>query len=250
MEYALITGASSGIGKEFARLLSKDYALILVARREERLKELAKELKVECKIISADLSKKEECYRLMDEVKDLDIEVFINNAGFGDCGYFLKTDLNKELDMISVNIEAMHILTKLYLQKVEGKKAYLLNVASSAGLIYGGPYMATYYATKSYVTSFTQGIAMELKERLSPTYIGCLCPGPVRTEFNKVANVKFAMPGMSAKRCAKYALKMMKLRKVVIVPTITMKLVIFLERFIPRNIYLMCVSIQQRRKIQ
>jgi len=90
MEYALITGASSGIGKEFARILAKDYALILVARREERLNELAKELNTECKIISADLSKKVECYRLMDEVKNLDIEVFINNAGFGDCGYFFK----------------------------------------------------------------------------------------------------------------------------------------------------------------
>lgn len=250
-KYAVITGASSGIGVEFAkRLAKKDYHLILVARRQERLEKLKKKLGTPCDIITADLGKEEECYRLFEEIKDKEIEVFINNAGFGDCGAFLEGDLEKELNMIQVNVKAVHLLTKLVLRKMEKQNVgYLLNVASSAGLMEAGPYMATYYATKSYVTSLTQGIAQELKEKGSNVYIGCLCPGPVDTEFNNVANVEFALKGITPGYCASYALKQMYRKKVVIIPTLQMKAAMTFGRFLPRSIYVKIASHQQKKKI-
>lgn len=250
-KYALITGASSGIGVEFAKRLSeRGYRLILVARRQERLEKLAEKLKTPCEIIVADLGKEEECYRLYREVKEKDIEVLINNAGFGDCGTFLEGDLEKELNMIQVNVKAVHILTKLFLRKMQKKnRGYVLNVASSAGLLPAGPYMATYYATKAYVTSFTQAVAQELKEKGSRVYVGCLCPGPVDTEFNRVANVEFALKGIRPDYCAAYALKQMYARKVVIVPTIQMKAAITCSRFLPRKILVGIASHQQKKKI-
>ena len=158
--YALITGASSGIGAEFARrLAARGYALILVARREKRLQQLAAYVNVECDIITADLSRTEECYRVWDAIRDKRIEVFINNAGFGDCSEFLSGDEKKELDMLRVNIEAMHLLMKLMLKQMQQRDyGYILNVASSAGLLPAGPYMATYYATKAYVLRLSQAI--------------------------------------------------------------------------------------------
>lgn len=250
--YAVVTGASSGIGMEFARQLAKKgYSLVLTARREERLKELAKELPVECKIILADLSKEEECRRLFEEIKDLKIAVFINNAGFGDCGKFIDSSLAKELDMIRVNIEAMHVLMKLMLQKMQEKNAgYILNVASSAGLLPAGPYMSTYYATKAYVTSLTRGVAEELREAGSKVYVGCLCPGPVDTEFNAVANVEFALKGIRAKDCAAYALKQMAHRQTVIVPTLLMKLATTSGRMIPQKLCVQIAAGQQKKKME
>lgn len=250
-KYAVITGASSGIGAQFAKLLAQDhYHLILVARREKRLKSLAETLDTKCDIIVADLSHKDECYRLYDQIKNLYIEIFINNAGFGDCGVFLDTDINKEIDMINLNIKALHILTKLIVQHMQKQNfGYILNVASSAGLTVGGPYMSTYYATKSYVTSLTCGIAKELKDRHSQVYIGCLCPGPVNTEFNQVANVEFALKGISASYCAKYGLKKMFRKKVIIIPTIKMKLAITLGKLLPTSLYIHIIAHQQKRKI-
>ena len=167
--YAVVTGASSGIGECFARRLAKEgYSLVLVARRKERLNRLADELKAEgthVVIETADLSKKDECLHLMSALGDKRIGVFINNAGFGDCGRFADTSLDKDLDMIDVNIRAVHILTKLVLRKMRSQGGgYLLNVASSAGLIPAGPYMATYYASKAYVASMTRAVARELRE--------------------------------------------------------------------------------------
>ncbi len=208
-KYAVITGASSGIGKEFAKQLSSDYHLILIARRKERLMELSKQLGTPCDIICADLSDIQACQEILDLLKNKNVEIFINNAGFGDCGEFLETDLDKEMQMIDVNIKALHYLTKGMLKQMEeARKGSILNVASCAGLMPAGPYMSTYYATKSYVTSLTRGIAEELEEKRSPVYIGCLCPGPVDTEFNEVANVKFALPGIQADYCAAYALRL------------------------------------------
>ena len=127
--YAVITGASAGLGTEFAKqLAAKGYKLILTARREERLNNLAEELPVECVIIPADLSKTEECLRFFELVKDKKIDVFVNNAGFGDCNSFLESDLDKELDMIDVNVKAMHTLCKLFLQKMQ-KENHVVNVS-------------------------------------------------------------------------------------------------------------------------
>lgn len=250
-KYALITGASSGIGAEFARrLAARGYALILVARRKKRLQKLAAHVKTECEIVTADLARTEECYRVWEAVKDKKIEVFINNAGFGDCSEFLAGDEKKELDMVRVNVEAMHLLMKLVLKQMQCRDyGYILNVASSAGLLPAGPYMATYYATKAYVTSLTRAVAEELHEMGSAVYVGCLCPGPVDTEFNQVANVKFALKGIRPGVCADYALKQMARRQVVIVPTASIKALTVLGRFLPGKLLVHLTGRQQRRKL-
>lgn len=252
--YAVVTGASSGIGECFARRLAKEgYSLVLVARRKERLNRLADELKAEgthVVIETADLSKKDECLRLMSALGDKRIGVFINNAGFGDCGRFADTSLDKDLDMIDVNIRAVHILTKLVLRKMRSQgDGYLLNVASSAGLIPAGPYMATYYASKAYVASMTRAVARELREEGSQVYVGALCPGPVNTEFNSVANVEFALPGITPEYCANYAVDQMKRRRTVIVPTFTLKAATTLGRFIPQSAYIAIAGHQQKKKL-
>lgn len=251
-KYAVITGASSGIGLEFARQLAKKgYALVLTARKEDRLKKAAELIKTECEIITADLEKEEECYRFFEQIKEKDIEVFINNAGFGDCGRFAETELSKELAMIQVNVTAMHILMKLMLQKMKKQGyGYLLNVASSAGLMPAGPYMATYYATKAYVASMTQAVAVELSQEKSPVYVGCLCPGPVNTGFNQVANVEFALKEISPEQCVNYAVKKMFARKVIIVPTVIMKLAVFACHVSPRAISTRITARQQKKKFK
>jgi len=249
--YAVITGASAGLGTEFAKQLAdKGYKLILTARREERLKNLAESLSVECVIIPADLSKKEECLRFFESIKAYKIDIFINNAGFGDCDSFLKSDLEMELDMVDVNIRAMHILCKKMLQKMQKENhGYILNVASSAGLLPAGPYMATYYATKAYVSSLTQAIARELKEMGSRVYVGALCPGPVDTEFYDVANVEFMLKGITPQYCVKYAIKQMIKRQTVIVPTLLMKASTTMGRMAPRDLAIKITSVQQRKKL-
>ena len=248
---ALITGASSGIGRDMARNLSKrGYDLILVARDENRLQELKKELeiyKVNIEIIAMDLAIEENCKELHKKVKDIDF--LINNAGFGDCGDFTKTDLDKEIAMIHTNIIAYHILTKLYLidmKKVNRGK--ILNVASIAGFM-PGPLMSTYYATKSYVTSLTSAINEELREAKSRVHICMLCPGPVNTNFNNVANVTFALPGISATYCASYALRQMFRGKVTIVPTLMMKLGTTVAKCVPRQMVTAITARQQKKKI-
>ena len=152
--------------------------------------------------------------------------------------------------MIDVNVRAVHILTKLVLRKMKAQGGgYLLNVASSAGLIPAGPYMATYYATKAYVASMTRAVARELKEEGSRVYIGALCPGPVDTEFNSVANVEFALPGITPEYCADYAIRQMKRRKVVIVPTLALKAATTMGRFIPQSVYIAIAGHQQKKKL-
>ena len=257
--YAVITGASSGIGAEFSKMLAQSgYHLILVARRRERLEQLAAKIKenkacesLDIQIVEADLEQEEACLRLVERIKPYHISIFINNAGFGACGYFPEIALQKELSMIDLNVRALHLLTKQILEKMQKQgDGFLLNVASSAGLIPAGPYMATYYASKAYVTSLTRAIAEELREHRSPVYIGCLCPGPVDTEFNDVANVKFALRGISANRCAAYALSQMKKRKVVIVPTFFMKVITIFGRFLPQTLYIKLTGHQQKKKME
>lgn len=249
--YAVITGASSGIGTEFAKRLAKEgYPLVLVARRRERLEKLAESLQTECIVIPADLSDMAECERLAQKLASKEIEIFINNAGFGYCGETLSIENQTELDMIDINVKAVHLLTKLVLRDMVRKnKGYILNVASSAGLLPAGPYMTTYYASKAYVTSFTRGVAEELCRRHSDVYIGCLCPGPVDTEFNKVANVEFALKGISARDCVDYAAEQMFKKKITIVPTFKMKAAVVLGRLIPTKWNISIAAKQQRKKI-
>ena len=251
MKTAFITGATSGIGMEFARVFaSEGYSLILTGRRTERLQALRERLNVECRIITADLAEEARCRSLLDEIADARIDVFINNAGFGAVGSFLETDPDKELSMIKVNDIAMHVLFKGVLRKMQAQgHGTILNVASSAGLLPGGPYMAGYYASKAYVVSLTRAVATELKELGSSVYVGCLCPGPVDTEFNSVADVVFSLKGITTAQCVAEALKGMRTRKTVIVPTAKMKLAVFFGRFIPQGLLLRITARQQKKKV-
>lgn len=252
MPTAFITGASSGIGREFAINLShRGYSLILTSRNKSALDNLAASLNTDCTIIQADLSNENECAYLINEIKNHDIDILINNAGFGEIGSFDKTSLEKEINMINVNIKALHMITKailpLFIKKDSG---FILNVASSAGLLPAGPYMAAYYATKSYVTSLTCAIAHELKQSKSNVNISVLCPGPVNTNFNKTAGVKSALKGISAKKCADYALKKMFRGKLIIVPGIPIKLTVFAARIFPRKIIISMTAKQQSKKFR
>ena len=250
MAIACITGASSGIGMEFAKRLSRmGYELILVSRNTKALKKLAGTLPCRCKIISCDLSDENNCIKLAEYLKTKNLTLFINNAGFGDWGSFDNTDLNKELNMINVNIKALHILTKEILKDFTKKdRGYILNVASSAGLLDGGPYMAAYYATKAYVTSLTSSIYEELKEAGSNVHISMLCPGPVDTNFNNVAGVTFALSGISASYCARYALSELFKGTLTIVPTFTMKAAVLAGKFAPRKLLIKITAKQQLKK--
>lgn len=232
---ALITGASSGIGRDIARYLSKlGYDLVIVARRKENLEILKKELNTNVEIVCLDVSEKENCIKLFEEHKDIDI--LVNNAGFGLFGHFDSTDLEKELSMIDTNVVAVHILTKLYVQEMEKRDSgYILNVASIAGFM-AGPLMATYYATKNYVVSLSRAIRKELKKEKSNVKISVLCPGPVKTEFNDVAGVRFCIRGVTSKYVAKYAIDKMLKGKEIILPSSTIKCVKFLSKISPDNL--------------
>ena len=176
---ALVTGGTSGIGLDIARELDKrGYDLVLVS---EKSTVDTKEFKNKVELINMDLSNIDNCYKLHDQVKDVD--VFINNAGFGTFGPFYETDLNKELKMIDVNVKAMHVLTKLYLKDMKEKNSgYILNTASAAAYAYG-PLMSTYYATKSYVYKLTTAIYEELRREKSNVVISCLIPArPARVD--------------------------------------------------------------------
>lgn len=246
---ALITGASSGIGKDLATILSqKGFELILVSRDHEKLKQVANELKTKTEIIPLDLSQPENCKKLHEQAPDIDL--LINNAGFGDCGNFTKTDLEKEIKMIQTNITAYHILTKLYLIDFQKKNSgKILNVASIAGFM-PGPLMATYYATKSYIVRLSEGIREELKQSKSKVKIAILCPGPVATNFNKVANVKIHLREANSMDVAKYAIKKLEKNKFYIVPGIDIKIARFLSKISPNNIVAKVTYRIQKRKIE
>lgn len=244
---ALITGASSGIGKEFAKILaSKGYDLVLVARDEEKLKELQKELNTNIKIVSMDLSDENNCKRLHSENPNIDL--LINNAGFGDCGNFTHTSLDKEINMINTNIVAYHILTKLYLIDMKKvNKGHILNVASIAGFM-PGPLMSTYYATKSYVVRLSEGVREELNKEKSNVKISILCPGPVKTNFTKVANVKFNLREAKSYNVAKYAID--NLNKFYIVPGIDIKFAKLAAKLFPSNLVSKITYMVQKKKLQ
>lgn len=247
---ALITGASSGIGREIARnLFAKGFRCILCARREDRLAELAQELGENTRIVVSDLSKKEDCFSLYEQVKDEKIGVLINGAGFGLFGKFCETELETELKMIDTNITAVHILTKLFLKDfIARDSGYIMNIASSAGLMSGGPYMSTYYATKAYVADFTSAVARELAEQGSRVHVCALCPGPVDTEFNEVAGCSFGVRAISAKECSDTAVKGMFSGKTIIVPSATLKFVSVGSRLIPRNLLVAMTGKVQSKK--
>ena len=245
---ALITGASSGIGRDIAKELSqKGYDLILVARNLEKLNEVKEKLDRNIETVSMDISNPENCNQLYEKYKDIDI--LVNNAGFGDCGYFDKTNLEKELQMINTNIVAYHILTKLYLKDMKAKNSgKILNVASIAGFM-PGPLMATYYSTKAYVVRLSEAIREELKKESSKVQISILCPGPVDTNFNKVADVQFALKGLSSEYVAKYTTDKLFKGKFYIVPGWKIKLAKFGAKIAPNTLVAKICYNMQKKKI-
>lgn len=226
---ALVTGASSGIGYEISKYLAKrGYDIIVVSRNRQALENLKNEIKTNVQIACMDLSVVDNCVKLYENFKDENIDVLINNAGFGMYGNFDILDMNKEIEMINVNILACDILTKLFLKDMKKRDSgYILNVGSIAGFM-PGPLMSSYYASKSYVVKLTQAIRKELKKSKSGVSVSVLCPGPVNTNFNNTAGVKFAVRPLSSEYVAKYAVDMLFKKKLVIVPGFTIKLARFL----------------------
>lgn len=247
---ALITGASSGIGLAFAKSLSEmGYDLILVARNKKKLNEVKESLNTKVEVINLDLSSTFNCMRLYNKVKKEDIDIVINNAGFGIFGKFEETNIDKELDMIDTNIKAVHILTKKFYKDFKGKdRGYILNVASSAAFL-PGPLMSSYYASKAYVLRLTEALYAENKHDKSNVYIGCLCPGPVDTNFNNVAGVSFSVKPLSKEEVANYAIKKMFQRKMLIIPGFQMRMAYYFERFLPTKMLMkMCFKIQEAKQ--
>lgn len=245
---ALVTGASSGIGRDMAKYLnSLGYELYLVSQNK---KDLDREFKGYDKVhtYSYDLRKEEECIKLYKEVNEENIDILINNAGFGDAGNFTETSLDKEMDMINLNIKAYHILTKLFLKDFT-KRNYgrILNVSSMAGFM-PGPYMATYYATKNYITSLSLAIYEELKKDKSNVKVSLFCPGPVNTNFNNIAGVKFNISSISSEEAARIAINGMLEDKLIIVPN-NMKINHIFSKLAPTKVVLDINSkVQERNK--
>lgn len=246
---ALITGATSGIGKCIAKELNKrGWELILTGRNEAVLKEM-KEKFGRCEIISADLSVKEEVFKVYRFCTNKGIDMLVNNAGYGIFGEFYETDLERELDMINVNIVAVHILMKLFLRDFRKQdKGIILNVASSAGFL-TGPLLSSYYASKNYVVRMSLAVAEELRREKSNVKITVLCPGPVDTNFNNRAGVTFSMKPISAEYVAQYAIKASLSGKLIAIPGFIVRAGITASRFVPNKLLSRLVYGMQKRKM-
>lgn len=250
---ALVTGASSGIGREICKYLSSlGFDLVITSRDKEELTILSDMLKTKTKIIVMDLASEKSAKELYMLTKNENIDLLVNNAGFGLFGDYKNVDVTKEMEMIDLNIKALHILTRMFLRDMTARNnGFILNVASSAGLLKGGPLMSTYYATKAYVTSFTGAIYEELRRNKSKVKIAALCPGPVNTNFNNVAGVKFKVKAMEADSVAKYAIdNILYSDKVFIIPGRKIRLGIFFSRFLSIKKLLKITYKIQRKKIK
>ncbi len=234
---ALITGGTSGIGLAIAdELLTRGYEVKIISRKEGDLPIIRKKHpdgKIE--FSSYDLSKEEECYRLLEDTKKEDYDLFVNNAGYGDIGRIQNTSLEKEVNMLKLNDIATLILVKSFLLRfIEKGKGRVLTVASAAA--FGvAPYMNVYYASKAFVYSLAHGYYRELKDMKSKVTISVLCPGPVKTRFEEVANAKFTISSLQADKVAKYAVKKTLKGKLEIVPGIKIKLGHVFSHIVPKK---------------
>ncbi|MBI5223163.1 SDR family oxidoreductase [Candidatus Micrarchaeota archaeon] len=257
---ALITGPTSGIGYELARIFANNgFDLILVGRNREKLEKVASELKnteTNCDIIVSDLVGKEAAIGVFEETrkKRLDVDILVNNAGFGLYGEFSKTDIDKEIEMIELNIVTLTTLTKLFLpQMIARKSGKILNLASTAAF-QPGPLMAVYYATKAYVLHFSEAIAEELKE--TGVSVTALCPGPTETGFQKEAKMDNSVEVlrkenvMDAKTVAKVGYDALISRKVIAVAGLKNKITAELVRIAPRSIVRKIVKKIQESKTE
>jgi len=257
-ETALVTGASSGIGLEFARIFSKNGSdLILIARSEEKLYALAKELEqaygIKAKVMAKDLSDKNAPEEIYNELKKekIEIDYLVNNAGFGGYGKYYETDWKKEEDMIQVNITALAHLTKLFVKDmVKRNNGRILNVASTAAF-QPGPLMSVYYAGKAFVLSLSEAMAYELKD--TKVKVTCFCPGPVKSNFHIAANIKESkltkgknIP--TSYEAALYGYNAMMKGKRIAIEGFMNKALAFAVRFLPRKMVLATVyKLQENR---
>ena len=242
---ALITGASSGIGLELAKLFAADgYDLVLVARSEKVLRQTASDLQsrhpIQVKIIAKDLSRIESCREIFEECtrSGIRVNILVNNAGFGGWGNLLETDLEKETQMMNLNMLSLVHLTKLFLKDmVQAKEGRILNVASTAAF-QPGPLMAVYYATKAFVLSFSEAIAEELKG--TGVTVTVLCPGPTDTNFRTAAGMEQSMLfskhlKMDTASVARTGYDALKKGKVICVPGLKNRIVAQIVRLVPRG---------------
>jgi len=256
MKTAVITGASSGLGREFVRQFYSVFPEIervwLIARRTDRLQELAEQLEekgISTLTLPLDLCDTMSFTAYQEHLveEQPEIALLVNNAGFGIFGRFTETNLQEEMDLLAVNVRALHILTKLFLKKFQAQKhGRILNVASSAGFL-TGPLLSSYYASKNYVVRLSLAIAEELRRQHSPVTMSILCPGPVDTNFNARAGVSFSVPPMSSQQVAAYALEKTMEGKLLIVPGVGMKLALFGARFVPHT-WLSAITYEVQKK--
>lgn len=238
---ALVTGASSGIGEQFARQLgAKGYDVVLVARRKDKLDAIASEIAeahgVKTEVIEADLSTKKGVSTVADRIKNGDIAVLVNNAGFGTQGEFAQLPLNRETQELDVNVIALTQLTHAAAgPMVEKKRGTIINLGS-VGSFEPVPYMSTYAATKAYVLSFSEGLHEELKPH--GVTVTCLCPGVVHTGFQSTAGLdREKMPGMGAmavEKVVESALKGAAKKRAIVIPGAMNQAAAQMTRFAPR----------------
>ncbi|MBM7453599.1 short-subunit dehydrogenase [Acholeplasma morum] len=250
MSYAIITGGAKGIGRSFSNLLAdKGYDLVLVSRHLEDLAEAQKEIqakyKVKVHIYVGDLSQASFIDKFIAFAEPYNAEILVNNAGFGHNDLFIDAPLDKELQMIELNIKAVHILTKWFYKKsVTNNKGRIINISSLAGFV-PGPYASTYYATKAYVTSLTRALAYEAKKSKTNVLVQVVCPGPIKSEFYKEAGTNPRFYKRSPNYVASLALNS---RKTVIVPGFKEKFAHVVLKIIPTSISLKLAGIGQKKK--
>lgn len=247
MKTALITGASSGFGKEFAKIFARDgYNLVLTARSTDKLEEikhrLEREYGVDVFVITKDLSLPSAPQEIFDytQQKGIAVDVLVNNAGFGDLCRFAESSLDRQQQMIDLNVSALMKLTHLYLPDMLARKdGKILNVASIAGVAPAGPGMSIYYATKAFVLSFSDALATELKG--TGVTVTALCPGPVNTGFASAAgfknNVMFSgREDGKAAQVSRYGYNAMNRGKAVALPDTVCRLIALGVRVLPRSV--------------
>lgn len=247
---ALITGASSGIGLEFARVFAENgYALVLVARDSQKLDALAAALEsahgTDTLTVQKDLSKPGAAAGLFEQLGDMRVDILINNAGAGTAGPFLETSLDAEIAVVDLNITALTTLTKLAAIRMAGQGGgKILNVAST-GAYLPGPFIAVYYATKAYVLSLTQAVRHELAG--SGVTVSALCPGPTATDFSRRAGRRALKGAMSARAVAQRGYRGLQKGRRVIIPGVWNKLAVFISKLLPGSLcaYLL-VKIQRK----
>lgn len=242
-KYVLITGASAGLGEEFAsQLASKGFSLVLVARREEKLIELQQQLtsrhnKIDVRYLCCDLSTSDAANIVFDYIKNEQISLIglINNAGFGLRGRFKQAPLQAHLDILQVNINALVSLSYLAIPLLQQKKeSFIINVASTAAF-QAGPNVAIYYASKAFVLSFTEALHEELKEL--HIHVSALCPGATKTEFAAVAGMSdsllFTLRAMTKEPVVKVCLA--NINKAVVIPGVLNKITALFSQLAPRS---------------